>query len=62
LSERNGAIDAIAEKMANDCFDKNATGKIKVIKDLNLWKDVLAFGSTAMGSFAAMFKFEEKLM
>jgi hypothetical protein len=61
LSERNGAIDAIAEKMAYDCFDSKFTGKKSIIKNLALWKDILAFGSSGMGAFGTMFKVEEKL-
>jgi hypothetical protein len=61
LSERNGAIDAIAEKMARDCFHKGFTGKNDIIKNMKLWLDIIAFGSSGMGSFSKMFKIEEKL-
>ena len=57
LSERNGAIDAIAEKMAHDCIDLKRMN----VKDVSLWNCVLAFGSSGMGSFSRLFKLEDKL-
>ena len=57
LSERNGAIDAIAEKMAHDCMDV----KRMTVKDVSLWNRVLAYGSSGMGFFSKLFRLEEKL-
>ena len=60
LSERNGAIDAIAEKIANDCI-KQPLSKSPSVKDFVLWRRVLSFGSAGMGSYSRMFRLEEKL-
>jgi AAA domain len=63
LSERNGAIDAIAEMLAHDCLDivdTSSNNNVK-IKDMILWYEILAVGSAGMGSFARRFKLDEKV-
>jgi hypothetical protein len=60
LSERNGAIDAIAEKMAGDCIHR-PTSTRKRVKDFVQWKHLLSFGSAGMGSYARLFTSSEKL-
>ena len=60
LSERNGAIDAIAEKMASLCTVTR--GKVTKITDLMFWKEVMTFGSAeAIGSYTKMFLLDEKI-
>jgi len=61
LSERNGAIDAIAEKMAGDCIIGHPNSKRRSVKDFVLWKRLLAFGSAGMGPYARLFALEAKL-
>ena len=60
LSERNGAIDAIAEKMAKDCIS-NPQLKRRSVMDFLLWSRILSFGSSGMGSFSRLFLLEEKM-
>jgi hypothetical protein len=59
LSERNGAIDAIAEKIAHDCI--KVDGKKKTVKDIELWTKVLCFGSSGMGTSAKLFTLNKKM-
>jgi hypothetical protein len=57
LSERNGAIDAIAEKFSKLCVDKRGE-----VFNLDMWKNILAFGSKeAIGVNTKEFLAEEKL-
>jgi hypothetical protein len=44
LSERNGAIDAIADKFLSSCFDRR-NGKLSKLVDLNMWMNILTFGA-----------------
>ncbi|MGA1465975.1 MAG: AAA domain-containing protein, partial [Balneolaceae bacterium] len=46
LSERNGAIDAIAEKISEDCIDHKPGKPTKdaKVRDVELWSSVVAFG------------------
>jgi hypothetical protein len=60
MSERNGAVDAIAEKLARDCIN-DMQKKSRTVKDFVLWKEVIAFGSAGMGSSSRLFTVEEKL-
>ena len=60
LSERNGAIDAIAERIASDCIN-NPKSTRQSVKDFILWRRVLSFGSAGMGSYSRLFRMEEKL-
>lgn len=61
LSERNGAIDAIADKFADDCVERNSKGEVK-ITHLLLWTSLLSFGSIgSMGSSTKLFTLGEKL-
>jgi hypothetical protein len=60
LSERNGAIDAIAEKIFLSCLNRN--GEDIVIKDPLLWLSVLTYGcEQAIGDNTKLFTLEEKL-
>jgi hypothetical protein len=46
LSERNGAIDAIADKFLSSCFDKDKrNGKLLKLVDVNMWMNILTFGA-----------------
>jgi len=55
LSERNGAIDAIAEKFASLCI------KGRNVVDIAMWSSILTFGSAgAMGENTKLFLLEEK--
>ena len=60
LSERNGAINAIAEKLKKDALKKQ--GKKTVITDLHLWMSVMAYRvADSMGESTKSFTIEEKL-
>jgi hypothetical protein len=62
LSERNGAIDAIADKFADDCVERTSKSEVKRVTHLLLWTSLLSFGSIgSMGSSAKLFTLEEKL-
>jgi AAA domain len=61
LSERNGAIDAIAEKFASNCLVSNSNGKIQSISDVSLWLSVMTYGSASIGDYTKMFTLEEKM-
>ena len=59
MSERNGAIDAIAEKFATVCIDTSG-GRGPRIIDLNLWN--MTFGAAAtVGPSTELFTLEAKL-
>jgi uncharacterized C2H2 Zn-finger protein len=61
LSERNGAIEAIAEKIADDCLDFSRSNKDPRVIDVGLWMNVLAFGSAGgMGESTKRFTVEQK--
>lgn len=60
LSERNGAVDAIAEKMASDCIKSPRTSG-QLVKDFGLWRKILAYGSSDMGESSRLFSLEQKL-
>lgn len=60
LSERNGAIDAIAEKFSQMSMTKEA-GKVLGIKDVQMWTNVITFGSSGIGDHTKLFTLEEKL-
>jgi hypothetical protein len=61
LSERNGAIDAVAEKFLSSCF-KIKNGKLKKLVDVEMWLNILTFGSAeAMGPHTKEFSLENKL-
>jgi hypothetical protein len=55
LSERNGAIDAIAEKYAKGCLSRQNLESKFEIYDRNLWESILTFGSPSMGSSTKLF-------
>lgn len=59
LSERNGAIDAIAEKIAHDCV-KFVGDTADSVSDKSLWMKLLAFGSSGMGPSTRLFTPESK--
>jgi hypothetical protein len=62
LSERNGAIDAIADKFADDCVERNSRSEVERVTHLLLWTSLLSFGSSgSMGSSTKLFTLEEKL-
>lgn len=64
LSERNGAIDAIAEKLASNCLVLKSNGKIQSItsiSDVPLWLSVMTYGSASIGDYTKMFTLEEKI-
>mmetsp|Transcript_19122 Transcript_19122/g.27192 ORF Transcript_19122/g.27192 Transcript_19122/m.27192 type:complete len:576 (-) Transcript_19122:1518-3245(-) len=61
LSERNGAIDAIADKFADECLSRSHKGFTE-IKDVALWSNLLSFGSgSAMGPSTKYFILDEKM-
>jgi len=60
LSERNGAIDAIAEKFASNCMLLHAD-KFMGFTDFALWMNVLTFGASSVGKYTKMFTLEEKM-
>ena len=61
LSERNGAIEAIAEKLVGDCRKLNTTRGPEVV-DVALWMNVLAFGSAGgMGDSTKRFTTAQKM-
>jgi type I site-specific restriction endonuclease len=60
LSERNGAINAVAEKFRDASLSVN--GKNAKITDLNVWTSVMTYGSgESMGECTKLFTLEEKL-
>jgi hypothetical protein len=62
LSERNGAIDAIASKMADDCIlqvDRAISGR--TVKDCALWTKILSYGLSEIGPSTKLFTLEEKM-
>lgn len=62
LSERNGSIDAIADKFADECLSRSSKGSSK-ITDISLWLNLLSFGSDgAMGASTKLFTLNEKLL
>ncbi|GKY95983.1 hypothetical protein MPSEU_000558800 [Mayamaea pseudoterrestris] len=61
LSERNGAIDAIAEKIAGDCICTSKLQKTPSIKDIRLWITLLAFGSASLGPSTSLFTHKKKM-
>jgi hypothetical protein len=62
LSERNGAVDAIADKFADDCVVRDLQNEPKSVKNVSLWKCLMAFGSAeGMGSSSKLFTLEAKL-
>ncbi|KAG7340019.1 AAA domain containing protein [Nitzschia inconspicua] len=61
LSERNGAIDAIADKFVSRCLKIRGDG-IHDIKDVSMWENLVVYGSRgALGPAAKLFTIEEKL-
>lgn len=65
FSERNGAIDAIAEKIFQTTMTCTGTIESKrkhiEVQDLQLWSQVLTFGSKAMGHNTKLFSLPTKL-
>ena len=59
LSERNCAIDAIAEKFATSCMVFE-DGMIRDISDVSLWTNVMTFGSSSIGKYTKMFTLDQK--
>lgn len=58
LSERNGAINAIAEKFVETSLNL----KQQSVKDMLVWMSLLTYGSgEAMGSATKLFTLEGKL-
>ena len=61
LSERNGAINAIADKFKDTALDTSSKKHIK-IKDPRIWLSVLTYGTgETMGKSTKRFTLEEKL-
>jgi hypothetical protein len=61
LSERNGAIDAIADKFAGECLTRRSD-KVVGITDIPLWMSLMSFGAgSAMGSSTKLFTLDEKI-
>ena len=65
FSERNGAIDAIAEKIFQTTMTSTGSidsknNDVEVI-DLEMWTHVLTFGSKGMGHYTKMFSLPTKL-
>ena len=64
LSERNGAIDAIASKLSGDCLRGELRGKksAPVVTNISLWTTILAFGSPgSIGTSTRLFTLNEKM-
>ena len=64
LSERNGAINAVAEKFQKDSLDLSGSApKIKVkVKDLHVWSSVMAYGvGDSMGESTKLFTQDTKI-
>jgi AAA domain len=61
LSERNGAIDAIAEKYAKDCLSRQNFGSKFEVSDKDLWEKILTFGSPSMGTSTKLFTISAKI-
>jgi Cdc6-like AAA superfamily ATPase len=62
LSERNGAIDAIAQKIAGDCLSRIGDSPMYKVKDMRLWTKLLAYGSyDGMGTSTQLFTVPGKL-
>lgn len=60
LSERNGAINAIAEKFKQDSMKRK--GKTMEIIDLEVWESVMAYGSVgSIGESTKLFTVENKI-
>lgn len=60
LSERNGAINAVAEKFKSECLKIN--GERAEITDLHVWTSVMTYGAgDTMGESTRLFTLEEKL-
>lgn len=60
LSERNGAINAISEKLACACL-KMRGNKVVKVADVAMWTNVMAFGAAeSIGEYTKMFTLEEK--
>ena len=60
LSERNGAIDAIAEKFSKLCLDTK--GKVQEVSDLHMWKNILTFGTKeGVGKHTSLFLLDNKI-
>ena len=61
LSERNGAIDAIAEKFASRCLKQKRNGLHEIL-DMTMWNNVLTFGSKGgIGPSTGLFTLDAKL-
>jgi hypothetical protein len=59
LSERNGAINAVAEKFKEDIFD---TGSIPTIEGMHLWTSLVTYGvGDSMGESTKLFTLENKI-
>ncbi|KAL7518609.1 hypothetical protein ACHAWX_003421, partial [Stephanocyclus meneghinianus] len=60
LSERNGAINAVAEKFKGTCL--NGSGKNMEVTDLQVWTSVMTYGfGESMGESTKIFTLDEKL-
>jgi len=60
LSERNGAINAVAEKFESESL--KIQGKRREITDLQVWTSVMTYGAgDTMGECTKLFTLEEKL-
>ena len=64
LSERNGAIDAIAQKFANESLEfsgnRDFIPENIQIKERKMWENVLTFGSSGMGPYSSLFSINKK--
>lgn len=62
LSERNGAIDAIANKIASDCLVMYESGqRLPKVVNVENWIHVISFGSSgAIGNYTRLFTLKEK--
>eukprot|EP00978_Attheya_sp_CCMP212_P016587 scaffold43631_cov45-Attheya_sp.AAC.2 len=61
LSERNGAINAIAEKFAEVCL-KTRGKKVTGVSDALVWTSVMTYGAgESMGEWTKLFTLEQKL-
>eukprot|EP00804_Cyclotella_cryptica_P025558 CCRYP_002821-RD/>CCRYP_002821-RD protein AED:0.06 eAED:0.06 QI:49/1/1/1/1/1/7/146/1058 len=60
LSERNGAINAVAEKFKDACISMR--GKNGQVSDFDVWTSIMTYGSgESMGESTRLFTLDEKL-
>ncbi len=62
LSERNGAINAVAEKIQKDSLDLTGSAPKVKVKNLHVWSSVMAYGvGDSMGESTKLFTKDAKI-